>query len=81
MRVQIEKDEAEALDPTRLYPLPVFMRAARLGESTLSRAVAEFGIELPTIRVGRVKFVEGAAGIDFIKQLAKAQAGATAAAV
>jgi hypothetical protein len=77
MRVQIE--ESEALDPSRLYPLPHFLRVARLGNNSLARAVNEFGLELPTLKVGRVKYVEGEAGIAYIKQLAQAQANAAAA--
>ncbi len=73
MRLAIDQSGTLPLDPNVIYPLPVFFRVSRLGESTVSKAAREYGIELRTRRVGRVKFVEGADACDFVRALAEAQ--------
>lgn len=56
--------------PERLYPLTVFERITGLGP-TRRREGRLAGVHLPTIDVGRRKFVEGAAGQEYIRRLAE----------
>jgi hypothetical protein len=56
--------------PDRLYPLTVFERITGLGP-TRRREGRLAGVQLPTIDVGRRKFVEGAAGMEYIRRLAE----------
>ena len=58
-----------AICPERLYPLRAFQEASGIG-STRMREGRLAGIHLPTINVGRRKFVQGESGIEYIKQLA-----------
>jgi hypothetical protein len=58
-----------AIQPDTLYSLPEFRRASGLGDTTL-RLARRRGDELPTIRVGRRKYVRGLDGIEFIERLA-----------
>ncbi len=55
--------------PERLYALKGFQAAAGVS-STRMRMARQAGIQLPTLDVGRRKFVRGAAGIWYIEQLA-----------
>ncbi len=59
---------AGAINPGTLYSLPEFRRVSGLGDTTF-RTARQQGLDLPAIRVGRRKYVEGTAGIKFIKQL------------
>jgi len=56
------------LCPERLYPLKAFQEASGIG-STRMREGRLAGIHLPTISVGRLKFVQGEVGIEYIKAL------------
>ena len=57
------------IDPENLYSLAEFIRCSGLSYSRIRRA-AKGGLEIPTIAVGRRKFVEGSSGIAYIRQLA-----------
>ncbi|WP_428305510.1 hypothetical protein [Lacipirellula sp.] len=58
-----------AICPERLYPLRAFQEASGIG-STRMREGRLAGIHLPTIDVGRRKFVRGSDGIPYIEALA-----------
>lgn len=55
--------------PEYLYPLKGFYAASGVTPARRSEARRQ-GIELPTIEVGRRKFVRGADGIAYIERLA-----------
>ena len=57
-----------AICPERLYPLRAFQEASGIG-STRMREGRLAGIHLETLAVGRRKFVQGSAGIAYIKAL------------
>jgi hypothetical protein len=59
-----------AICPERLYPLRAFQEASGIG-STRMREGRLAGILLPTISVGRRKFIRGGDGIEYIEQLSK----------
>lgn len=61
--------DTEAIDPERLYPLAVFIRASGLSKTRLYQ-LSKDGIELPKIWVGRRAFVRGRDGIALIEQIA-----------
>jgi hypothetical protein len=56
--------------PERLYPLTVFERITGIGK-TRRREGRLAGVQLPTVDVGRRKYVEGAAGIEYIRRLSE----------
>jgi len=58
------------LRPDSLYTLRGFKDAAGIGHSVIRRA-RNAGISLPTMTVGRRKFIEGKAAIQFLKSVAK----------
>ncbi|WP_425398549.1 hypothetical protein [Aeoliella sp.] len=62
-----------AVDPSLLYGIEEFLRAAGIGRTTVARA-ATLGVELPTHDVGRRVYVDGAEGIQYLKDVAAAQA-------
>lgn len=55
--------------PDYIYPLKGFYACSGITPARRSEA-RKLGIELPTIEVGRRKFVRGADGIAFIERLA-----------
>ena len=65
--------------PDALYPMREFILMANIGRSTRLRARAH-GIELKTVNVGRLKYVNGADGIAFLHAAAAAQAAEKGAA-
>lgn len=58
------------IEPLSLYPLGTFHRASGISPTRARAAKREHGIELPTIDVGRRKFVRGSDAIEFIERLA-----------
>ena len=58
------------LQPGYLYTLRGFKDAAGVGNSLIRRARIA-GIALPTLTVGRRKFIEGKDAIQFLKSVAK----------
>jgi hypothetical protein len=66
------KQDPSFLAPDRLYTLRGFQAAA--GVSATRRREARLrGIALPTLAVGRRKFVRGADAIAFVLRLAEAE--------
>lgn len=61
--------EPSYIDPTRLYSLRGYWNASGISPTRI-REARRLGIELPTLLVGRRKFVRGADGIAFIERLA-----------
>ena len=59
------------IDPDCLYTRQGFLRDAGLSEQRLSQA-KQLGVELERINLGRQQYVEGVAGIDFIKRFSAA---------
>ena len=55
--------------PDALYSLHQFKLASGLGDSSIAKARAK-GVELRTLRVGRVKYVRGSDAIEFIESAA-----------
>lgn len=64
------KPQPTCIAPERLYPLKGFYAASGITPARRTEA-RRAGIELPTIDVGRRKFVDGHVGIQYIKQLAE----------
>ncbi|HEX5471879.1 MAG TPA: hypothetical protein VFW73_08330 [Lacipirellulaceae bacterium] len=62
------------LAPERLYSLRGFQAAAGVSATRMRYARAS-GIALPTIDVGRRKFIRGADAIAYIERLAELDAG------
>jgi hypothetical protein len=58
------------LAPERLYSIRGFCRASGLSYSRL-REAARAGVEIPTFRVGKRKFIFGGDAIDLVRQLAE----------
>ena len=58
------------LRPGFLYTLRGFKDASGIGHSLIRRA-RNAGIALPTLTVGRRKFIEGKDAIQFLKSVAK----------
>lgn len=54
--------------PERLYTLKGFIAASGIS-STRMREARRAGINLPTLEVGRRKFIRGAEAIDYLEQL------------
>ncbi|MGD9632737.1 MAG: hypothetical protein AB7G28_25145 [Pirellulales bacterium] len=63
------KPQPSCIAPERLYPLRGFYAASGITPARRTEA-RRHGIELPTIDVGRRKFVQGSDAIAFIKALA-----------
>lgn len=57
------------IDPTRLYSLRGFQIDGGISATRIREARLQ-GVDLPTLSVGRRKFVRGADGITFIERLA-----------
>ena len=57
--------------PERLYSIKGFIAASGISATRMRVARLKFGLVLPTIEVGRRKFVSGADCIAFVKQLAE----------
>jgi len=55
--------------PERLYPLRAFQEAAGIAPTRMREARLQ-GIDLPTVNVGKRKFVRGGDGINYILRLA-----------
>lgn len=55
--------------PERLYPLRAFQEAAGIAPTRMREARLQ-GLHLPTLNVGKRKFVRGVDGIDYIERLA-----------
>jgi hypothetical protein len=64
------KRPASFIDPERLYALRGFQEASGIS-ATRMREARLSGIYLPTISIGRRRFVRGSEGIAYIEQLAK----------
>jgi hypothetical protein len=62
--------EPSFIDPARLYSIRGFHAASGISETRV-RMAKRCGIELPSIEVGKRKFVTGQAAIDYIKRLAE----------
>ena len=60
--------------PERLYSLRGFQAAAGVS-STRMREARKAGVVLPTLQVGRRKFIRGADAIAFIERLAEIEEG------
>jgi hypothetical protein len=58
--------------PERLYSLKGFQAAAGVS-ATRMREARQAGIHLPTIEVGRRKFVRGSDAIDYLERLASSK--------
>lgn len=69
MPVHASAGAPTSIDPEKLYSLAEFIRCSGLSYTRIRHA-AHDGVEIPTIAVGRRKFVEGASGIAYIRQLA-----------
>jgi len=63
------------LAPERLYSIKGFIAAAGVS-STRMREARHAGVVLPTLEVGRRKFVRGSDGITYLEQLAALSASA-----
>lgn len=64
------------VDRRRMYMRSAFFSDLGLGRTVLRQA-RRAGIELPTLRVGKMLLVDGADGIEFLRRVAEHQAGAT----
>ena len=58
------------IDPDCLYALRGFWAASGISPTRI-REAKRVGIELPTLEVGKRKFVRGHCGIEFIERLAE----------
>ena len=58
------------IHPESLYPYAAFIRCSGITKTRIREARLQ-GLELPTVDAGRRKFVRGADGIEYIKQLAE----------
>ncbi len=54
--------------PERLYPLRAFQEAAGIAPTRMREARLQ-GVHLDTVDVGKRKFVQGSAGIEYILRL------------
>jgi hypothetical protein len=68
----VKAADTEAIDPRLFYPYPEFIRVSGCSRARICEA-RRLGVELRTHKVGRRLYVEGADGINFLKQLAAAQ--------
>jgi hypothetical protein len=59
-----------SISPDNLYSLAEFIRVSGLSYSRIRQA-AHDGLEIPTIAVGKRKWVDGAAGISYVHELAE----------
>lgn len=66
------------LNPELFYPLEAFIRDSGCSKTRIENARRD-GVRLETERVGRRQFVDGRAGIDFLRRLAAHEAGKRAA--
>ena len=57
--------------PERVYSRVGFLDAAGLNSTGVTLAKKEFGLELPTFSIGRRKFVNGADGIGYMRELSR----------
>lgn len=64
------KQKRSFIDPARLYTLNGFKEAAGIDSTRIWRA-KQAGVTLPTINVGRRKFVRGEDGIAYIVRLSE----------
>jgi len=64
--------EPSYIDPARLYSIRGFWAASGISPTRIREAKRQ-GIELPSLEVGKRKFIRGAQGIAFIEQLATLQ--------
>jgi hypothetical protein len=71
--------EPSFIDPSRLYSIRGFWNASGVSPTRIRLAKRQ-GIELPTIEVGRRKFVRGTDAIEFIERLAQSESSANASA-
>ena len=62
--------DTQPIHPECLYPYAAFIRCAGVPKSKIREAHLQ-GLELPTIKTGRRKYVRGVDGIAFIEQLAQ----------
>ena len=62
--------DPRGIRPDVLYTLSGFKSAAGIGHSLIRRARGA-GIKLPTMTVGRRKFIEGAAAIKYLKSISQ----------
>lgn len=65
----LRRAEPSYVDPARLYSIRGFWAASGVSPTRV-REAKRSGIDLPTIEVGRRKFVRGVDAIQFIERLA-----------
>lgn len=65
----MKASETSYIAPERLYSLRGFQQASGVTATRIHHA-KRAGIDLPTLAVGRRKFVRGSDGIEFIEKLA-----------
>jgi hypothetical protein len=70
MKRNSAKQEPSWIDPNLLYSLKGFERASGVTATRIHHA-KQAGIDLPTLAVGRRKFVRGSDAIEYIEALAK----------
>jgi hypothetical protein len=75
MPVRARVDAPSCIYPEVVYPLAGFIAAGGISYCRIRKAARD-GIELPVLRVGRRVYVEGSAGIEFIRKLAAQTAAA-----
>lgn len=68
-RYSVKAADTEAIDPQLFYPYHEFIRVSGCSRERICEA-RRHGVELPTHKVGRRLYVEGADGIDFLKRWA-----------
>ena len=69
MKQTAKKKETSYIAPERLYSLLGFQAASGVSETRI-RAARRRGIELPSLEVGKRKFIRGVDAITFIERLA-----------
>ncbi|WP_442481880.1 hypothetical protein [Aeoliella sp. SH292] len=68
---------ADYLLPEAVYPLRTFLRIAGLSQTTLWRIEHAEGVKLDRIKASQKVYVEGKAGIAFLRERARRQSEAT----
>src|SRR5262245_62114410 len=70
MPVTASASNPTSLDPSKLYSLPEFIRCSGISYTRIQSA-KRAGAELPTLDVGKRKFIAGDEAIAFVKRLAE----------
>jgi hypothetical protein len=76
MQARLSEKERSFIAADRLYTIVGFQQASGISPHRI-RAARRDGLALPTIEVGRRKFVKGDSGIRYIEQLAALEARPT----